>query len=124
MKTNQFLFTVSLGLVLALPASAVSVQVQRAATAWSTLDTNGAVTAITLTDGGGGYASPPSVVLGGGGGSNALAQASLTNGAVAAITVLNGGPAIPTPPPSASPRQIARSPAWRCASPPEPSGRT
>ncbi len=63
---------------------------QRTATATATIS-DGAVVAVTVTDGGAGYLTPPLVTIGGGGGSGATAEATVAGGAVTAITVLTGG---------------------------------
>jgi len=63
---------------------------QRTATATATVS-DGAVVAVTVTDGGAGYLTPPLVTIGGGEGSGATAEATVAGGAVTAITVLTGG---------------------------------
>lgn len=52
---------------------------------------NGAVTAITVTNGGSGYTSVPNVMISGGGGSGASATAIVSGGVVTGITLTAGG---------------------------------
>lgn len=87
----------SLVLGLAALAFTPNLFAQRTATATATVQ-DGAVTAITVTDGGAGYLTPPLVTIGGGGGSGATAEATVAGGAVTAITVLTGGSGYTSPP--------------------------
>lgn len=66
------------------------------ATATATVDANGVVTAITVTNGGSGYVAPVLVSIFGTGDSfdtahGARATATITNGAITAIAITNGG---------------------------------
>jgi len=54
-------------------------------------DANGAITAITVTNGGVGYDASTTVTISGSGGSGATATATVSNGVVTGITVTNGG---------------------------------
>jgi len=80
----------SLVLGLAALAFTPNLFAQRTATATATVS-DGAVVAVTVTDGGAGYLTPPLVTIGGGEGSGATAEATVAGGAVTAITVLTGG---------------------------------
>ena len=83
----------TLGMALALGFSlvwCVAAQAQRTATATATV-ADGAVVAITVTDGGAGYPVPPNVSITGGGGSGAAATASVADGVVTQITVSSAG---------------------------------
>jgi len=69
---------------------ALAAHAQRTATATATV-LDGAVTAVTVTDGGSGYSQAPAVILAGAGGTGATATALLTNDAVSQINVMTGG---------------------------------
>jgi hypothetical protein len=75
--------------VLISPASAMCPP--QAAVATATVDTNGTVIAVTVTDSGCGYTNAPAVLLQGGGGSGATATAVVSNGVVTGITVTAAG---------------------------------
>ena len=69
------------------------------ATATATLNANGGVAFITVTNGGAGYSGPPSVTLTGSGGTTATAIASIdATGKVIGIQVTNPGNAYTAPP--------------------------
>ena len=63
------------------------------ATGTSMIDTNGAVTGVTVPSGQGGfgYQTPPTVTLSGGGGTGATGTAILTNGVVTGVNITNVG---------------------------------
>jgi len=89
MRMNQSLTALVMaftGIFLCVPA-----QAQRQATATASIDHNGGVTTITVTDGGAGYIVPPAITISGGGGSGATATAVLVGDAVSQINVVSPG---------------------------------